>query len=155
MPPTCPSCHVAHNKKLFCRDMEVQDHAIRRPLEKSAVNWKKKELLTKQSSSPNGKRVTFSLWVKTRCDQVLQKFRPSTNEENMSPEEWGSLIYTYVKDRGMTNGVYTFYELTEGSDTVGQKFHGLEKEILIESLKTLGRKRKTEIFAGNEGVKFF
>ena len=102
--------------------MEVQDHAIRRPLEKSAVNWKKKGLLTKQSSSPNGKRVTFSLWVKTRCDQVLQKFRPSTNEENMSPEEWGSLIYTYVKDRGMTNGVYTFYELTEGSDTVGQSF---------------------------------
>ena len=55
----------------------------------------------------------------------------------------------------MCNGVYTFYELTEGSDTVGQKFHGLEKEALIESLKTLERKRKTEIFAGNEGVKFF
>ena len=55
----------------------------------------------------------------------------------------------------MINGVYTFYELTEGSDTVGQKFHGLEKETLIESLKTLERKGKAEIFAGDEGVKFF
>ena len=55
----------------------------------------------------------------------------------------------------MSNGVYTFYELTEGSDTEGQKFHGLGKETLIESLKTLERKGKAEIFAGNEGVKFF
>ena len=73
----------------------------------------------------------------------------------MSPEEWGSLIYAYVKDRGMSNGVYTLYELTEGSDTVGQEFHGLEKETLIESLKTLERKGKAEIFAGDDGVKFF
>ena len=50
----------------------------------------------------------------------------------------------------MINSVFTFYELTEGSDTVDQKFHGLEKEILIESLKTLERKRKAEIFAGEE-----
>ena len=78
-----------------------------------------------------------------------------TSPAEISPEEWGSLIYTYVKNRGMINSVYTFYELTEGSDTVDQKFHGLEKEILIESLKTLERKRKAEIFAGEEGVKFF
>ena len=86
---------------------------------------------------------------------MLQKVRPSGSEENMSPEEWGSLIYTYVKDRGMTNGVYTFYELTKGPDTDAQKFHGLEKETLIESLKTSERKGKAEIFAGDDGVKFF
>ena len=72
-----------------------------------------------------------------------------------SPEEWGSLIYTYVKNRGMINGVYTFFELTEGSDTVDQKFHGLENELLIKSLKTLELQRKAEIFADDEGVKFF
>ena len=93
---------------------------------------------------------------------MLQKFKPSGNEENTwparkerSPEEWGSLIYTYVKDRGMNNTVFTLYELAEGSDTVGQEFHGLENELLIKSLKTLERKRKAEIFADNEGVKFF
>ena len=72
-----------------------------------------------------------------------------------SPEEWGSLIYTYVKERGMTNTVCTFYELTEGSDTVEQKFHGLENELLIKSLQTLEHQRKAEIFPDEEGVKFF
>ena len=154
-PPQCPSCHVAHNKKLPCRDIEVQDNATRCPREKVLLTGKEETSPTAHPSLPKSKRVTFSLWIKKRCDQMLQKVRTSTNEENTSPEEWGSLIYTYVKDRGMSNGVYTFYELTEGSDTVGQKFHGLQKETLIESLKTLERKRKAEIFAGDEGVKFF
>ena len=118
--------------------MVEEDHATKRPLKKGGLNWGRKK-------SP----------ISLRFSQMLEKFRPPGNEENMSPEEWGSLIYTYVKNRGMCNGVYTFYELTEGSDTVGQKFHGLEKDALIESLKTLERKRKAEIFAGNEGVKFF
>ena len=47
----------------------------------------------------------------------------------------------------MINTVCTFYELPEGSDTVDRKFHGLEKE--------KWRKRKAEIFADDEGVKFF
>ena len=72
-----------------------------------------------------------------------------------SPEEWGSLIYTYVKERGMVNTVCTFYELTEGADTVNQKFYGLENELLIKSLKTLELQRKAEIFPDDEGVKFF
>lgn len=72
-----------------------------------------------------------------------------------SPEEWGSLIYNYVKDRGMVNTVCTFYELTEGADTVDQNFHGLENELLIKSLKTLEIQRKAEIFPDDEGVKFF
>ena len=72
-----------------------------------------------------------------------------------SPEEWGSLIYTYVKDRGMVNTVCTFYELTEGADSVEQQFHGLESDLLIKSLKTLEIQRKAEIFPDDEGVKFF
>jgi ESCRT-II complex subunit VPS25 len=72
-----------------------------------------------------------------------------------SPEQWGSLIYAYVKDRGMINTVCTFYELTEGADSVEQKFHGLENELLIKSLQTLELQRKAEIFPNDEGVKFF
>ena len=55
----------------------------------------------------------------------------------------------------MINTVCTFYELTEGADTVEQKFHGLENELLIKSLQTLERQRKAEIFPDDEGVKFF
>jgi len=72
-----------------------------------------------------------------------------------SPEEWGSLIYTYVKDRGMVNTVCTLYELTEGADSVEQQFHGLESDLLIKSLKTLELQSKAEIFPDGEGVKFF
>ena len=55
----------------------------------------------------------------------------------------------------MVNTVCTFYELTEGADSVDQQFHGLESELLIKSLKTLEVQRKAEIFPDDEGVKFF
>lgn len=85
----------------------------------------------------------------------IDKSRKRAHVYWRSPEEWGSLIYTFVKDRGMVNTVCTFYELTEGADTVDQKFHGLENELLIKSLKTLEIQRKAEIFPDDEGVKFF
>jgi ESCRT-II complex subunit VPS25 len=72
-----------------------------------------------------------------------------------SPGEWGSLIYNFVKQKGATNTVCTFYELTEGPDVVGQPFHGLDETLLIKSLKTLELQKKAEIFDNNEGVKFF
>ena len=73
-----------------------------------------------------------------------------------SPEEWASLIYAYAKANGMTGGtVCTFYELTEGSDVIGQPFQGLETELLVKSLKSLEAKGKAELFQGDEGVKFF
>lgn len=72
-----------------------------------------------------------------------------------SPEEWGALIYSHVKDKGQTNAVCTLYELTEGPDAVGQPFHGLDEHLLIKSLKTLEANKKAELFPNNEGVKFF
>ena len=82
--------------------------------------------------------------AKTRCNIYWR-----------SPEEWGALIYNYVKQRGQTNTVCTLYELTEGTDVVGQPFHGLDEAVLIKSLKTLEFQKKAEIFPNNEGVKFF
>ena len=55
----------------------------------------------------------------------------------------------------MVNTVCTFYELTEGDDTVGQPFHGLDREILVKSLRTLEKQHKAEIFETEDGVKFF
>ena len=49
----------------------------------------------------------------------------------------------------------TFYELTEGDDSAGQPFHGLDREILVKSLRTLERQNKAEIFESEDGVKFF
>ena len=82
--------------------------------------------------------------AKTRCNIYWR-----------SPEEWGSLIYNFIKERGQTNTVCTFYELTEGADAVGQQFHGLDEGVLVKSLKALEVQKKAEIFPNNEGVKFF
>ncbi len=53
------------------------------------------------------------------------------------------------------NSVCTFYELTEGDDSVGQPFHRLDRDILIKSLKILEKKSKAEIFESQDGIKFF
>ena len=73
-----------------------------------------------------------------------------------SPEEWADLIYGWVKASGMSNGtVCTFYELTEGADTLEQPFHGLDTDVLVKALKALQSQGKAELFQGEEGVKFF
>lgn len=74
-----------------------------------------------------------------------------------SPEEWARLIYAFVSKSGMNSGsaVCTFFELTEGADTVDEPFHGLETDLLIKSLKILEGQGKAELFQGDEGVKFF
>lgn len=35
-------------------------------------------------------------------------------------EEWGNMIYSWIQNNGMLNTVCTFYELTEGENTVGE-----------------------------------
>ena len=82
--------------------------------------------------------------AKTRCNIYWR-----------SLDEWGTLIYNFIKQKGQTNTVWTLYELIEGSDVVGQPFYGLEEAVLIKSLKALQVQKKAEIFDNNEGVKFF
>jgi len=74
-----------------------------------------------------------------------------------TPEEWGSLIYRFVVDNGMTNTTCTFYELTLGDDVQTEEFAGLHEALLSKSLRTLELQKKAEliVFDDNEGVKFF
>ncbi|XP_057380913.1 vacuolar protein-sorting-associated protein 25-like [Daphnia carinata] len=74
-----------------------------------------------------------------------------------TPQEWGNLIYHYITDKGMTNTVCTFYELTEGDDVKNEEFAGLDKSMLLKALRTLEASNKAEVimFGGSEGVKFF
>ncbi|KAE8575750.1 hypothetical protein XENTR_v10003930 [Xenopus tropicalis] len=36
------------------------------------------------------------------------------------PDEWGKVIYQWVSKNGMTNSVFTLYELISGDDTEGE-----------------------------------
>ncbi|XP_033729052.1 vacuolar protein-sorting-associated protein 25-like [Pecten maximus] len=74
-----------------------------------------------------------------------------------TPEEWGKLIHSWICSRSMNNTVCTLYELTEGEDSEGTDFHGLENWLLIRALKSLENQQLAELmsFDGSDGVKFF
>ncbi|XP_006021044.1 vacuolar protein-sorting-associated protein 25 [Alligator sinensis] len=73
------------------------------------------------------------------------------------PEEWGKLIYQWVVKNGLTNSVFTLYELVNGDDTENEEFHGLDESILLRALQALQQEHKTEIITLDDGrgVKFF
>ncbi|XP_043910628.1 vacuolar protein-sorting-associated protein 25 isoform X2 [Protopterus annectens] len=73
------------------------------------------------------------------------------------PEEWGKLLYQWVTKNGLTNSVFTLYELSNGDDTEKEEFHGLEEAMLLRALQALQMEHKAEIFTLNDskGVKFF
>ncbi|XP_023725454.1 vacuolar protein-sorting-associated protein 25 [Cryptotermes secundus] len=70
-------------------------------------------------------------------------------------EEWADLVYSWVQSCGMANAVCTIYEITEGDNTIDEEFHGLDNEVMIKVLQTLGASKKAELFDDNQGVKFF
>ncbi|KAM8795170.1 vacuolar protein-sorting-associated protein 25 [Eudromia elegans] len=73
------------------------------------------------------------------------------------PEEWGKLIYQWVVKNGLTNSVFTLYELTSGDDTENEEFHGLDESMLLRALQALQQEHKAEIITLDDGrgVKFF
>lgn len=73
------------------------------------------------------------------------------------PEEWGKLIYQWVSKNGLTNSVFTLYELVSGDDTAEEEFHGLDEAMLLRALQALQQEHKAEIITLDDGrgVKFF
>ncbi|NWZ09033.1 VPS25 protein, partial [Agelaius phoeniceus] len=73
------------------------------------------------------------------------------------PEEWGKLIYQWVSKNGLTNSVFTLYELVSGDDTENEEFHGLDEATLLRALQALQQEHKAEIITLDDGrgVKFF
>ncbi|NXD57473.1 VPS25 protein, partial [Corvus moneduloides] len=73
------------------------------------------------------------------------------------PEEWGKLIYQWVSRNGLTNSVFTLYELASGDDTENEEFHGLDEAMLLRALQALQQEHKAEIITLDDGrgVKFF
>lgn len=72
-------------------------------------------------------------------------------------DEWATILYDYVSGKGFTGAVLTLYELSQGEDSEGEEFHGLEHGVLVKALKVLEGRGKCELIVGDgeEGVKFF
>eukprot|EP01132_Coremiostelium_polycephalum_P008493 gene8493-10438_t len=93
----------------------------------------------------------YAEWLDKDKNRVLIMWR--------KPEEWGSLIYKWVNDTGLTNSILTIWELQNGDDTKNQEFHGLNTTVLLKALKVLEKQNKAQTFSGSQddnlGVKFF
>ena len=127
------STSLFHNKEIGRKLSENSIREICKELEKSGnLEW-----ISKTGVGKNG--------VNNKC---LIYWR--------SPAQWADLIYNYVRQNGLNRGsVCTFYELTEGDEVSNQPFYNLEKQLLIKSLEVLAKEEKAEIFANDQGVKFF
>ena len=73
------------------------------------------------------------------------------------PDVWATLIANWVEETGQKGVVLTLYELVQGEATERQDFHGLDMDILRQSLTTLAKKGKAQMFGqeDQQGVKFF
>ncbi|RYP80468.1 hypothetical protein DL769_002453 [Monosporascus sp. CRB-8-3] len=74
-----------------------------------------------------------------------------------TPDEWAAEVEAWVEDTAQRGVVFTLYELTEGEDTRGAPFHGLDPELLQKALQVLVKRGKAQIFGQEDqrGIKFF
>uniref|UniRef100_A0A8B9Z2R5 Vacuolar protein-sorting-associated protein 25 n=1 Tax=Buteo japonicus TaxID=224669 RepID=A0A8B9Z2R5_9AVES len=80
------------------------------------------------------------------------------NVEAVSPHRPGFLCPGgQVSKNGLTNSVFTLYELASGDDTENEEFHGLDETMLLRALQALQQEHKAEIITLDDGrgVKFF
>ncbi|KAK7953767.1 ESCRT-II complex- vps25 subunit [Apiospora saccharicola] len=74
-----------------------------------------------------------------------------------TPEEWAKELESWVDETAQKGTVLTLYELTQGEDTRGSTFHGLDPDLLQKALQVLVKRGKAQIFGqeDSQGVKFF
>ncbi|KAI0870934.1 ESCRT-II complex subunit-domain-containing protein [Hypoxylon argillaceum] len=74
-----------------------------------------------------------------------------------TPEEWATLLEAWIDETAQKGAVLTLYELSQGEDTTGTEFHGLDLELLQKALQVLVKRNKAQIFGQEDqlGVKFF
>ncbi|CAH1099540.1 unnamed protein product [Psylliodes chrysocephalus] len=72
-------------------------------------------------------------------------------------EEWATIVYDFINERGMQNTVVTLYELTQGEDSIDTTFYGMNQDVLIKVLRVLEGDRKCELILEDDiqGAKFF
>eukprot|EP00388_Colpodella_angusta_P042089 GDKK01055192.1.p1 GENE.GDKK01055192.1~~GDKK01055192.1.p1 ORF type:complete len:182 (+),score=28.97 GDKK01055192.1:1-546(+) len=102
--------------------------------------------------------------LKIVCDYLVQKGHGKWNNAQKTellvlwktPSEWAEIIYKWAHSIGRINSIETVYNLREGDDTVGEAFHGLPQETIVEALKHLESVDKCRLMenANDVGVKF-
>ncbi|KAI9283934.1 ESCRT-II complex subunit-domain-containing protein [Umbelopsis sp. AD052] len=76
------------------------------------------------------------------------------------PEEWSSLLWTWINEQGFNNSIMTVYEIANGEAAEGTDFYEMDTTVLIKALEVLSASGNAQIFTGTGdvdsiGVKFF
>ncbi|TFJ95735.1 single-stranded DNA-binding protein [Platysternon megacephalum] len=97
----------------------------------------------------------------------VSRLQPNVDTRQKQMTAWCSLVLSYcrlnkqytmtVSKNGLTNSVFTLYELSNGDDTENEEFHGLEESMLLRALQALQQEHRAEIITLDDGrgVKFF
>lgn len=105
----------------------------------------------------SGIRIVFDYLEQQKHVEWKDKAKRRCNIYWRRPDEWGQLIYEWASSSGLLNTIVTFYDLTQGEDTLDESFHGLDRDILIKAIQSL-ETQKRAVFIENDceraGVKF-
>eukprot|EP00249_Psilotum_nudum_P009621 c22049_g1_i1 orf=550-1113(-) len=66
-------------------------------------------------------------------------------------QDWADIILLFVHEHGMEDGVMTLEELCFGDETHGTELAGIDRTVLIRSLKLLEQRGKATMFKGSSG----
>ncbi|CDI97629.1 vacuolar protein sorting associated protein 25 [Echinococcus multilocularis] len=93
--------------------------------------------------------------IKSACFCINDRSHKVASIQWRKASSWAADIEKWVRATGRGNTVCTIYEITDGDDTEGEPFHGLDRAVITEALRYLEKHGKAEIMDGGEGVKFF
>ena len=75
-----------------------------------------------------------------------------------SLDEWAKLVYKWAQSCSHIGNVFTLYDLTQGDETTGEEFHGVDPKVFYRIIATLQSQRLVHVFASSNleetGVKF-
>ena len=54
-----------------------------------------------------------------------------------SLEEWAKLVYRWAQSCSHIGNVFTLYDLTQGDETTGEEFHGVDSKVFYRIIATL------------------
>lgn len=66
-------------------------------------------------------------------------------------EEYGNIIYEWMRETGQLNTVCTLYELIAGDASVEKEFHNMDENLLLLVLRLLENKSKCELIISESG----
>mmetsp|Transcript_8380 Transcript_8380/g.14833 ORF Transcript_8380/g.14833 Transcript_8380/m.14833 type:complete len:176 (-) Transcript_8380:101-628(-) len=76
-----------------------------------------------------------------------------------TPSEWATIIYEFAQKNGLTDTIYTLYEIHSGDLTRGTPIQGIEPSACLRALEVLQASGKAQVYTNAEaidetGVKF-